>query len=351
MNDVLKRAGIDAAGLAHHVDVLGRPTGLAGLPGLFRRGPAANGILMDPDVRLIGRDTERRVLDRLLEDVRAGTSRALVVHGEAGAGKTALLDYVARRAPDCRVVSTTGAQAETDFGFAALHQLCTPVLGHLDAVPPPQRQALRITFGIASGRVPDRILVCLAVLSLLAETAVGRPLLCLIDDEQWLDRASAQVLAFVARRLGAESVGLVFAARIPSMELEGLAQLPVGRLADADAQVLLSSVLTGPVDARVRDRIVAEAHGNPLALLELPRGLTAAELAGGFGVPGAAAAPGGVEESFRRRAEALPPEAQRLLLLAAADPLGDSTLVWRAASLLEIDANAAQPTTEAGLAR
>jgi DNA-binding CsgD family transcriptional regulator len=351
VNEVLKQAGVDAARLEHHVDVPGRPTGLdQPLRAGTGVGPAGNGILMDPGARLIGRDPERRVLDRLLQDVRAGSSRALVVHGDAGAGKTALLDYTARRAPDCRVVSTTAAQAEMDFGFAALHQLCKPVLGHLDAVPPPQREALRITFGIASGRVPDRILVGLAVLSLLAEAAVGRPLLCLIDDEQWLDRASAQVLAFVARRLGAESVGLVFAARVPSMELAGLAQLPVGRLADAEAQALLSSVLTGPVDTRVRDRIVAEAHGNPLALLELPRGLTAAELAGWFGVPGAAAAPGGVDESFRRRAEALPPEAQRLLLLAAADPLGDSTLVWRAASLLQIDANAARPAAEAGLA-
>ena len=305
---------------------------------------------MDPDVRLIGRDTERSVLDRLLEDVRAGTSRALVVHGEAGAGKTALLDYVARRAPDCRVVSVAGAQAEMDFGFAALHQLCAPVLDHLDAVPAPQRQALHVTFGIAAGPVPDRILVGLAVLSLLAEAAAERPLVCLIDDEQWLDQASAQVLAFVARRLGAESVGLVFAARIPSVELAGLAQLAVGRLADDDAQVLLGSVLTGPVDARVRDRIVAEAGGNPLALFELPRGLTAAELAGGFGMPGAAAAPGSVEESFRRRADALPPEARRLLLVAAAEPLGDPALVWRAAALLGIGANAARPTADAGLA-
>ena len=188
------------------------------------------------------------------------------------------------------------------------------------------------------------------MLSLLAEVAAERPLVCLIDDEQWFDRASAQILAFVARRLGEESIGLVFAARVPSSELAGLPELAVRGLTDDDAQVLLGSVLTGQVDARVRDRIVAEAGGNPLALLELPRSLPAAELAGGFGMPGASALPGSVEESFRRRADALPPEAQRLLLLAAAEPLGDPALVWRAAALLGIGAAAARPAADAGLA-
>ena len=300
--------------------------------------------------RLIGRDAERSVLDRLLEDVRGGASRALVVHGEAGMGKTALLDYVAGRASDCRVVSVAGTQTEMEFGFAALHQLCVPVLDHLDAVPAPQRNALHVTFGMGAGPVPDRLLVGLAVLSLLAEVAAERQLVCLIDDEQWLDQASVQVLAFVARRLGTESVGLVFGSRSPSGELAGLAELAVRGLADDDAQVLLGSVLTGPVDQRVRDRIVAEAGGNPLALLELPRGLTAAELAGGFGMPAAAKLVGSVEESFRRRADALPPEARRLLLVAAAEPLGDPVLVWRAAALLGIGAAAARPAADAGLA-
>jgi DNA-binding CsgD family transcriptional regulator len=300
--------------------------------------------------RLIGRDAERGALDRLLEDVRRGASRALVVRGEAGMGKTALLEYVAGRASDCRVVSVAGAEAEMEFGFAALHQLCGPLLDHVDAVPAPQRKALHVTFGMGAGPVPDRLLVGLAVLSLLAEVAAERPLVCLIDDQQWLDKASAQVLAFVARRLGTESVGLVFGARTPSAELTGLAELVVGGLADDDALVLLRSVLTGPVDERVRDRIVAETGGNPLALLELPRGLTAAELAVGFGMAGAAALPGGVEESFRRRAEALPPEARRLLLVAAAEPLGDPALMWRAAVLLGIGAAAARPAADAGLA-
>ena len=300
--------------------------------------------------RLVGRDAERGVLDRLLEDVRGGASRALVVRGDAGMGKTALLEYVAGRASGCRVVSVAGAQAEMEFGFAVLHQLCVPVLDHLDAVPAPQRNALYVTFGIEAGPVPGRFLVGLAVLSLLAEVAAERPLVCLIDDEQWFDRASAQILAFVARRLGEESIGLVFAARVPSSELAGLPELAVRGLTDDDAQVLLGSVLTGQVDARVRDRIVAEAGGNPLALLELPRSLPAAELAGGFGMPGASALPGSVEESFRRRADALPPEAQRLLLLAAAEPLGDPALVWRAAALLGIGAAAARPAADAGLA-
>jgi DNA-binding CsgD family transcriptional regulator len=300
--------------------------------------------------RLVGRDAERGVLDRLLEDVRGGASRALVVHGDAGIGKTALLEYVAARAPDSRLLSVAAAQAEMEFGFAALHRLCVPVLDHLDAVPAPQRSALDVTFGIEAGPVPNRFLVGLAVLSLLAEVAAERPLVCLIDDEQWFDRASAQILAFVARRLGEESIGLVFAARVPSSELAGLPELALGGLTDDAAQALLGSVLTGQIDARVRDRIVAEAGGNPLALLELPRSLPAAELAGGFGMPGASALPGSVEESFRRRVDALPPEARRLLLVAAAEPLGDPVLVWRAAALLGIGAAAAQPAAEAGLA-
>ena len=236
-----------------------------------------------------------------------------------------------------------------ELAFAALHQVCAPVLDRLDAVPARQREALQITFGIGAGPVPDRFLVGLGVLSLLAEAAAERPLLCVVDDEQWLDRASAQVLAFVARRLGEESVGLVFGTRVPSGELAGLPELAIVGLPDDDARELLGSALTGPVDTRVRDRIVAEARGNPLALLELPRGLTAAELAGGFGLPGAAALPDSIEESFRRRADGLRREARRLVLLAAAEPLGDPVLVWRAAGRLGIGAEAARPAAEAGL--
>jgi hypothetical protein len=300
-------------------------------------------------MKLIGRDTECGVLDRLVEAVRAGESRAMVVSGEAGVGKTALLDYVAERASDCRVVRAAGVQSEMELTFAALHQVCAPVLGNLERLPVPQRDALRIAFGLTVGPAPDRFLVGLAVLSLLAEAAEQRPLVCLVDDEQWLDRSSAQVLGFVTRRLAAESVGLVFAARIPSSDLAGVPGLVVEGLRAADARTLLETALVGPLDTRVRDRVVAETHGNPLALLELPRGLTPQELAGGFGIPAAVRLSGGIEESFRRRIDVLPEETRRLLLVAAAEPLGDPALVWGAAARLGIGAEAAEPAVEAGL--
>jgi DNA-binding CsgD family transcriptional regulator len=299
---------------------------------------------------LTDRGAERGVLDRLLDAVRGGESRALVVHGEPGTGKTALLDYLAGRAADCRAARTAGIQSEMELAFAGLHQLCAPLLNHKEALPLPQQEALRTTFGLRLGPAPDRFLVGLAVLSLLSEAAGKRPLICLVDDAQWLDRASAQVLAFVARRLVAESVGLVFGARVPGEELAGLPELVVGGLREEDARALLDSVLTGPLNERVRDQIVAETGGNPLALLELPQGLTPSELAGGFGLPGALPLPRRIEESFRQRVDALPAETRLLLLLAAADPTGDPVLVWRAAELLGIGAAATWPTIQAGLA-
>ena len=274
----------------------------------------------------------------------------LVVHGEAGVGKTALLEHLAGHAPGLRVTRAAGIQSEMELAFAGLHQLCAPTLDSLDAVPAPQRDALRTAFGLSSGPAPDRFLLGLAVLSLLSHAAAERPLLCLVDDHQWLDRASAQILAFAARRLGVESVGLVFATRDPSGDLAGLPELPVAGLREADARVLLDAALTGPIDARVRDQIVAETRGNPLALLELPRGLTPQELAGGFGLPGALPLAGSIEQNFQRRIEALPRQTQRLLLLAAADPSGDPALVWRAAARLGIGTEAAVPATESGLA-
>jgi DNA-binding CsgD family transcriptional regulator len=299
---------------------------------------------------LIGREAERNVLDRLVSAVRAGESRALVVHGEPGVGKTALLEYLAEHASGCRVVRAAGVQSEMELAFAGLHQLCGPMLERLDRLPVPQRNALATAFGVSAGPAPDRFLIALSVLSLLSEVAEDRPMVCLIDDEQWLDHASAQVLAFVARRLGAESLGLVFGARLPSSDLAGLPELMVAGLREEDARALLDSVLTGPLDPRVRDQIIAETRGNPLALLELPRGLTAAELAGGFGLPAAVPLSGSIEDSFRRRMDALPAETRRLLLLAAADPVGDPALVWRAAGRLGIGAEAAAPAVEAGLA-
>src|SRR5580704_13500246 len=298
---------------------------------------------------LRGRLDELGFLDRLIDAVRADQSRALVLSGEAGVGKTALLDYVAGHAAGCRVVRAAGVQSEMELAFAGLQQLCKPLLDHLDRLPGPQGEALAIAFGLSAWPAPDRFLVGLAVLGLLSGAAGERPLICLVDDEQWLDDASAQALGFAARRLDAESVGLVFAARRPSGQVAGVAELVIGGLGAEDARVLLDSVLTGPLDARVRDRIVAETRGNPLALLELPRGLTPAELAGGFGFPGAAPVWGRVEHSFRRRVQALPDQSRRLLMVAAADPTGDPGLVWRAAGLLGIGAEAAAPAAGAGL--
>jgi DNA-binding CsgD family transcriptional regulator len=301
--------------------------------------------------QLLGRRAERDVLDRFLAAVRVGESRTLVVRGEPGVGKTALLKYLAGRASGCQVAAATGVQSEMELAFAGLHQLLAPMLDRLERLPGPQRDALRTAFGMSAGPVPDRFLVGLAVLGLLSEMAAARPLVCLVDDEQWLDHASAQILAFVARRLGAEAVGLVFGARVPSGDLAGLPELVVGGLRDDDARALLGSVLTGPMDERVRDQIVAETRGNPLALLELPRGLTGAELAGGFGLPGALSLPRRIEESFRRRVEALPVQTRLLLLLlAAAEPTGDPVLLWRAAGQLGIGAEAAGPAAEAALA-
>ncbi|GAA1680715.1 helix-turn-helix transcriptional regulator [Mycolicibacterium murale] len=302
-------------------------------------------------IELIGRREELAMLDRLVVALAAGESRALVVRGDAGVGKTALLDHLARSAvPACRVVRTSGVQAEMELAFAGLHQLCLPLMDHLVRLPEPQRVALSTALGLTTGPTPDRFLAGLAVLNLLSYAAEDKPLLCLVDDEQWLDRASAQVLAFVARRLVAESVGLVFAARVPTDALAGLPALVVSGLRGSDARLLLESALVGPIDPRIRDQIIAETGGNPLALLELPRGLSAEQLAGGFGLPEAVRLSGDVEAAFRARIETLPPESARLLLVAAADPTGDVALMWRAAALLGLGVEAAASVVEAELA-
>jgi DNA-binding CsgD family transcriptional regulator len=309
-----------------------RPSGL--------RGPAGE---------LRGRRRECDVLDQLVNAARAGESRALVVRGEPGVGKTALLDYVAEHASGCRVARAVGVESEMELAYAGVHQLLTPMLDRLQRLPGPQGEALRTAFGLSSGSAPDQFLVGLATLSLLADVAEEHPLVCLVDDAQWLDHASAQVLGFVGRRLVAESVGLVFAARAPGSELAGLPELVVEGLPEADARTLLEVALPGPLDAQVRDRIVAETGGNPLALVELPRGVTPAELAGGFALPGAVPLSTSIQESFRRRLDALPADTRRLVLVAAAEPVGDPVLVWRAAERLGIRAQAATPAAEAGL--
>jgi len=294
---------------------------------------------------LAGRGTEGTRLDRLLADARAGQSAVLVLRGEPGIGKTALLGYAADSAGGFQVARAAGVESEMELPFAGLHQLCGPMLGGLRRLPSPQRDALGTAFGLSPGAQPDRFLVGLAVLSLLSDTAEERPLLCLIDDAQWLDRSSAQALAFVARRLQAESVVLLFAEREPGGldQLAGLPDLPLRRLPDDCARELLTLALSGPLDDRVRDRILAEARGNPLALMELPRELPPAKLAGGFGLPGALPLPGRIEASFLRRVQQLPAATQRLLLLAAAEPTGEPALLWRAAGMLSIPAEAVGP--------
>jgi DNA-binding CsgD family transcriptional regulator len=300
---------------------------------------------------LRGRIQQCGMLDGLLADVRAGRSRALVVRGEPGIGKTALLGYAAETVPDFQVAHAEGVESEMELPYAALHQLCGRMFHRLDRLPSPQSEALGVAFGLRSGNARDHFLVGLAVLSLLSEVGADQPLLCLVDDAQWLDQASAQALAFAARRLDAETVAMLFGTRDRAGE-GGLVRLPelvVEGLLDADAQALLASIIPGRLDERVRDRIIAESGGNPLALLELHYGVTAAELAGGFGVTGSLPVTGKIEQSFLRRIAPLPEETQRLLLLAAAEPLGDPALLWLAAGRLGIGADAAAPAEEEGL--
>jgi DNA-binding CsgD family transcriptional regulator len=297
---------------------------------------------------LLGRASECAMLDGLVGDVRRGEGRALVLRGEAGIGKTALLEYLSAAASELLVVRGAGVESEMELAYAGLHQLCAPLLDRRSRLPTPQREALEIVFGLSTGDAPDRFLVGLAVLSLLSDVSEERPLLCVVDDAQWLDQSSALTLAFVARRLLAEPVGLVFAAREVGDQLRHLPELEIRGLRDGDARALLSSAVRFKLNERVRDRIIAETRGNPLALVELPRGLSAGDLAG-FGTGSVSALPSRVEESFRGRLSGLPQETQRLLLIAAAEPLGESIIVWRAAELQGIAAEAAVPAVEAGL--
>ncbi len=306
--------------------------------------PGTASTIAGPAEVLHGRRDEREVLERLLNEVRGGQSRVLVMSGEPGVGKTALLASAIGSASGFRVVRAVGVESEMELAFAALQQLCAPMLDRLDRLPVPQQEALGVALGLRAGDAPDRFLVGLAVLSLLSEAAQQRPLVCVVDDAHWLDRASAQALVFVARRLLAESVALVFSTREPGDELTGLPTLAVEGLPDRDARALLDSALRVPLDERVRERLVAETRGNPLALLELPRGLTPAELAGGFGGLDAPGLSGRIQDSFRRRLAGLGTATQRLLLVAAAEPVGDPVLLWRAAGRLGIGVHAAAET-------
>ncbi|MDQ4134839.1 MAG: AAA family ATPase, partial [Pseudomonadota bacterium] len=300
---------------------------------------------------LLDRALECEVLDRLLEDVRGGQSGVLVIRGEPGIGKTALMRYAERQASDFRVAHVVGVEAEMELPFAGVHQLCGSMLARLAALPKPQQDALTAALGLSSGNAPDRFLVGLAVLGLLSAVAEDQPLLCFVDDAQWLDAASSQVLGFVGRRLVAEAVGMVFALRESASrpEFQGLPELPVDGLQLEYARALLARAIPGRLDERVRERFVAETRGNPLALLELPRHNTPAELAGGLDLLAAGDLPAHLEQHYIRRVDTLPDETQRLMLLAAADPAGDPTLVWRAADALGIRPGALAPAEDAEL--
>lgn len=306
---------------------------------------------------LLDRERERRLLEQVLKDLQVGKSRALVLRGEAGVGKTAILEQLIAQASACQVVQAAGIESEQELAFAGLHQVCTTMLDRLAILPGPQQAALRTVFGLSVGNPPDQFLVGLAVLSLFAEVARVRPLLCVVDDAQWLDHASALVLAFVARRLRAESVAMIFGVRDSTTglesqapELTGLDELRVGGLPEHQARALVVSARHGPVDESILDRILAESRGNPLALLELPRGFASTELAGGFGLRRSGRLPRWIEESFRRQIAPLPTDTQTLLLIAAAEPMGDPALLWRAADRTGIGVERdAAPAVAAGL--
>jgi hypothetical protein len=299
---------------------------------------------------LRGRRDECSSLERLTSAARSGQGQVLVLRGEAGIGKTALLDFVYERAAAFRAARVAGVESEMELAFAALQQLCAPLFDCLDRLPAPQREALDIAFGRSAGSPPDRFLVGLAVLSLIGAAAERQPLILLVDDAQWIDRVSAQTLAFVARRLIAEPIALIFAVRDDLCdELVGLPELTVRGLGAGDARSLLDSIILGRLDDQVRDRIVAETRGNPLALLELPRGLTAAELAGGFERPDVLALAGQIEQTFVRRIQSLPVPTQLLLVTAAAEPVGDTALLMLAAERLGLPPDAATDAEAAGL--
>lgn len=298
---------------------------------------------------LRGRAHECEALENLVATVKSGSCQVLVLRGEAGVGKTALLDYVCDTASGFQIVHVVGVESDMELAFAGLQQLCAPLMTHLDAIPEPQREALNVAFGRGIGETPDRFLVGLAVLSVLAAAGDEQPVLCIVDDAQWLDQVSVQTLGFIARRLLAEPVGLVFAVRDQPELLSGLPELAVTGLSDTDARELLESVMFGGIDPRVRDRIVAETRGIPLAILEVPRSVSATELSGGFWISGKRSSAAAVEQGFIGRIQSLPRPTRQLLLVAAAEPIGDAALFLSAAAQLGIPVDDLAPAEAGGL--
>jgi DNA-binding CsgD family transcriptional regulator len=317
------------------------------------------GVTMHPAPPLVGRIDELEILRRLIADVRHGRSAVVVVRGEPGIGKTELLRALVAEAAGFRVCRAVGVESEMELAYAGLHQLCAPLLGRLGSLAEPQRRGLSVAFGLESldGDAPDQFLVALAALGLMAEASEEQPLLCVVDDAQWLDQASAQVLGFVGRRLLAESIALVFADRTPEAlssdggpdPLAGLPELHLDGLGAAAARALLATVGAGPLDERVRARIIEETGGNPLALLELGRGLGVGELAGGFALPDAGDLPRRIEDQYLERLGALPADARQVVLLVAADPVGDVALILRAAEGLGLNIGVLEVAAESGL--
>ena len=300
---------------------------------------------------LIGRRDEQQQLTELCERAQAGDSGVLVVHGEAGIGKTSLLADVLTKADGLRAIRISGAESEMELAYAGVAQLCGPILAHIDRLPGPQKNALRVALGLREGRSPDRLLVGLAVLTMLAEAGAERPTVCAIDDAQWVDRASLQALTFAARRLRADPVAMIFATRTAEVdqELNGLPELNVGRLAHVHASALLSEAMPGQLDGIIRENILAEADGNPLALLELRRARAPAILGGGFGLTAATSVAKRIEREYEQRLRELPPETRTLLLIAAAEPTGDPAWLWAAAARLHLQADASAPAERSGL--
>jgi DNA-binding CsgD family transcriptional regulator len=298
---------------------------------------------------LYGRDNECQVLDALLAATRGGDAGAICLHGEPGIGKTELLNYAVGSASDFRLLRTAGSEAEMELAYASLQEFFRPGLSPLGQLPGPQRRALEIVLGRQAGVAPDPMLVGLALLNVVSALSAERPVLCVVDDAQWLDSSSAQVIGFAARHASKDAVAFLFATRSLTDEIRGLPQLALGGLGDRDARALLATVLPDRLDDRVIDRVIAETHGNPLAILELPKGLSPAQLAGGFGLPVSVTLADQIEQSYRRRLARLPEESRRLLLVVAADPTGNSEIIWRAADELGIAEEAAEAIERDGL--